>query len=90
MTEISTRLPYSRYKLRAKYFRIKLKYQKNQIKPINFEIVTILKMSDETNLLEVLAVAAGVDNVGEVDNPLPFDQCKDLGELYYLIKLISK
>ena len=34
----------------------------------------------------MLAVAAVVDNVGEVDNPLPFDQCKDLGELYYLIK----
>ena len=47
-------------------------------------------MSDETNLLEVLAVAAGVDNVGEVDNPLPFDQCKELGELYYLIEFISK
>ena len=47
-------------------------------------------MSDETNLLEVLAVAAGVDNVEEIDNQLSFDQCKDLGELYYLIKFISK
>ena len=47
-------------------------------------------MSDETNLLEVLAVAAGVDNVEEIDNQLSFDQCEDLGELYYLIKFISK
>ena len=38
----------------------------------------------------MLAVAAGVDNVEEIDNQLSFDQCEDLGELYYLIKFIFK
>ena len=38
-------------------------------------------MSDETNLLDVLAIAEGLHNVEEVDNLLSFDQCKDLGKL---------
>lgn len=56
---------------------------KNQ-NQIDFEFdfdFTIWKICDDINLLNALAVTEGIDNLEVVDNPLSFNQCKDLDEL---------
>ena len=45
-------------------------------------------MSDDTNLLDVLAVTEGIDNVEKDNNLLTFYQCEYLSELYWLINII--